>query len=847
MADKRRSAGSPVGGGREEEMVGCSPASLSSPMSGGGGSSGGRVSSGGAFEPNYSLDKFMESLGTFSPDGHPLHLDKRQSLESNSSMTPFGASTARRSSNGSHGGGATAPRSCARATPNLRLRRSSAGGDSSVSRMSIGSGNGVSEDGSSNNNSGSSTAAVSSTTASSLSNTSSTGLKTPQSSARHGHFTRVRRNSPVKLDPSSSPARAGSGRGRGEAASGSRSPKRKRNFSQLATFGDENGAPSPFPNDGGSKNASRVLSNSRLTVHKDGAYMQVTFDDTHRFAMEEDPQMNQPLGESLMNDPFLATPEPTTGSRKDIDQALSLLQLSGGSGSQSDLTRSARRSSGGGGDGGGGGGKGTPGPANHGLFPPLNSKARRALDLVENVVPGSSSGAGAASQGGAGPSSSSVTSPRGARGGGGWGAKSPAGVHGHMLHHPSCSSGGGGGAGILSSPLMSSSAVSSSVLSPPPPSPFSRAAAAASASYHNPAAAAAAAAIRILPPPPPEVAGGGNSKKKAAGGGGRGGGVSQGGGGKSKGGGSAAAASGGGRQKGKPKAKGHVGGQRPAVQAPVSKPQGTKGGGPGSFCSKPEALSQLDTSQSDLMVLDADLWIVRERGEHCSSNECIYKDKTTGISSRRHYHATCDHRHKGGPKGGMIFHHHQLEKIQKHQRAHIRTLHKKTPAEAVLNEGNVEPYLPQEWTEQEASVLAHLVGMYGPTNWGIISAGVATKTETQCMLHWRFALNGNATVKGTGTWQSVEDERMLSLVQIFGQRWSTVAEHMPGRLAKQCRERYLNNLDPELRRGAWSREEDEKLLQLRGQQNKSFAKIAEQIDGRSYNDVKNRWSQISRQ
>lgn len=36
-------------------------------------------------------------------------------------------------------------------------------------------------------------------------------------------------------------------------------------------------------------------------------------------------------------------------------------------------------------------------------------------------------------------------------------------------------------------------------------------------------------------------------------------------------------------------------------------------------------------------------------------------------------------------------------------------------------------------------------------------------------------------------------------------------------------------------------------MQLRGQQNKSFAKIAEQIEGRSYNDVKNRWSQISRQ
>lgn len=57
----------------------------------------------------------------------------------------------------------------------------------------------------------------------------------------------------------------------------------------------------------------------------------------------------------------------------------------------------------------------------------------------------------------------------------------------------------------------------------------------------------------------------------------------------------------------------------------------------------------------------------------------FFQDKSTGVSSRRHYHATCEHRHKGGPKGGMIFHHHQLEKIQKHQRAHIRTLHKKTP------------------------------------------------------------------------------------------------------------------------------------------------------------------------
>lgn len=52
-------------------------------------------------------------------------------------------------------------------------------------------------------------------------------------------------------------------------------------------------------------------------------------------------------------------------------------------------------------------------------------------------------------------------------------------------------------------------------------------------------------------------------------------------------------------------------------------------------------------------------------------------------------------------------------------------------AEAVLTEANVEPYLPEAWTEQETGVLEHLVGIYGPTHWSTIAAGVATKSETQ--------------------------------------------------------------------------------------------------------------------
>ena len=50
----------------------------------------------------------------------------------------------------------------------------------------------------------------------------------------------------------------------------------------------------------------------------------------------------------------------------------------------------------------------------------------------------------------------------------------------------------------------------------------------------------------------------------------------------------------------------------------------------------------------------------------------------------------------------------------------------------------------------------------------VLSPLPAAIPPPQCMLHWRYALNGNATVKGTGTWQPVEDERMLSLVQVRG-------------------------------------------------------------------------------
>lgn len=47
------------------------------------------------------------------------------------------------------------------------------------------------------------------------------------------------------------------------------------------------------------------------------------------------------------------------------------------------------------------------------------------------------------------------------------------------------------------------------------------------------------------------------------------------------------------------------------------------------------------------------------------------------------------------------------------------------------------------------------------------------------------------------------------MVEKHGPRnWSKIADHLPGRIGKQCRERWHNHLNPEIRKDRWTEEED---------------------------------------
>jgi hypothetical protein len=81
--------------------------------------------------------------------------------------------------------------------------------------------------------------------------------------------------------------------------------------------------------------------------------------------------------------------------------------------------------------------------------------------------------------------------------------------------------------------------------------------------------------------------------------------------------------------------------------------------------------------------------------------------------------------------------------------------------------------------------------------------------------------------------------RMMLRGPIFG--WNVVARNLPGRTARQCRERWMNYLTPSVRSDPWTEAEDRLLIEKVNELGFAWATIARSFCGRSDNAVKNRW------
>ena len=89
-------------------------------------------------------------------------------------------------------------------------------------------------------------------------------------------------------------------------------------------------------------------------------------------------------------------------------------------------------------------------------------------------------------------------------------------------------------------------------------------------------------------------------------------------------------------------------------------------------------------------------------------------------------------------------------------------------------------------------------------------------------------------------WTAQEDEIVLQGHQA-GLSWPQIADKLPGRLSEQVRNRFLNDIDPTLNRDPFTEAEKRKVYELQAQYGNKWTQIANEMPGRSEKMVKNCW------
>lgn len=161
------------------------------------------------------------------------------------------------------------------------------------------------------------------------------------------------------------------------------------------------------------------------------------------------------------------------------------------------------------------------------------------------------------------------------------------------------------------------------------------------------------------------------------------------------------------------------------------------------------------------------------------------------------------------------------------------------------------------FTKEEDDRLTELVNRYygdkvhdlnlDLVDWEFLSKELepnGSRKPKMCRKRWANSLDPNLK---KGKWSPEEDELLIRTYQKYGATWLRVASEIPGRTDDQCAKRYTEVLDPSTkdRLKSWTQEEDLKLISLVKIHGTKWRTICTKIAGRPALTCRNRWRKLA--